>query len=107
LGCRMKVHRDHLERKEEIIAPCKINYDTHTAKELLLLAPSIEEQQNWVVRLSKKIQKGGYKAAAANNTGGPDGAKVSPRESTRSAYKPYTVQQKSHTLPANSQLNKK
>ena len=32
--------------------------------------------QNWVVRLSKKIQKSGYKA---NNTGGPDGAKVSPR----------------------------
>merc|ERR1712106_1023678 len=93
--CRLKVHRDHLERKEEIIAPCKINYDTHTAKELLLLAPSLEEQQNWVVRLSKKIQKGGYKAASANNTiGGPDGAKVSPRESTRSAYKPYTVQQK-------------
>ncbi|XP_068208171.1 rho-associated protein kinase 2 isoform X1 [Palaemon carinicauda] len=101
--CRMKVHRDHLERKEELVAPCKISYDLNTAKELLLLAPSVDEQQNWVLRLSKKIQKSGYKA---NNTGGPDGAKVSPRESTRSAYRPF-VAQKSATLPPNSNLSRK
>ncbi|XP_042225183.1 rho-associated protein kinase 2-like isoform X3 [Homarus americanus] len=74
--CRLKIHRDHLERKEELVAPCKVNYDLNTAKELLLLAPTVECQQNWVLRLSKKIQKSGYKA---NNAGGPDGAKVSPR----------------------------
>ncbi|XP_076066939.1 rho associated coiled-coil containing protein kinase isoform X2 [Oratosquilla oratoria] len=101
--CHMKVHRDHLDRKEEVIPPCKINYDMLTAKDLLLLAPSVEEQQNWVSRLSKKIQKSGYKA---NNAGGPDGARVSPRESTRSAYKPYVVQ-KSATLPPNSSLSRK
>lgn len=101
--CRLKIHRDHLERKEDLVAPCKVNYDLNTAKELLLLAPTVESQQNWVSRLSKKIQKSGYKA---NNAGGPDGAKVSPRESTRSSHRPYVVQ-KSATLPPNSNLSRK
>lgn len=74
LGCHIKVHREHLERKEEAIAPCKLNYDPNCAKELLLLASSTEEQKHWVQRLSKKIQKCGYKA---NTT--IDGAKISPR----------------------------
>ncbi|KAF6214490.1 hypothetical protein GE061_009233 [Apolygus lucorum] len=99
--CHIKVHRDHLERKEEAmqaIAPCKLNYDPNCAKEMLLLTTNPEEQKLWVQRLSKKIQKCGYKA---NTT--IDGAKVSPRESTRSALKPYmSTQQKSATLPANS-----
>ncbi|CAB0005821.1 unnamed protein product [Nesidiocoris tenuis] len=70
------VHRDHLERKEEAmqaIAPCKLNYDPNCAKELLLLASNLEEQKLWVQRLSKKIQKCGYKA---NTT--LDGTKVLP-----------------------------
>ena len=29
---------------------------------MLLMAPSVEEQQFWVARLLKKIQKSGYKA---------------------------------------------
>lgn len=96
--CRIKVHREHLERKEEAIAPCKLNYDPTCAKELLLLASSTEDQKHWVQRLSKKIQKCGYKANTPI-----DGAKISPRESTRSTLKPYmTTQQKSATLPANS-----
>ena len=45
LGCRVKVHKDHLEKKEEIIPPCKVSLDLNTAKEMLLLAPTIEEQQ--------------------------------------------------------------
>ncbi|MPC85718.1 hypothetical protein E2C01_080506 [Portunus trituberculatus] len=48
----------------------------NTAKELLLLASSVESQQNWVTRLSKKIQKSGYKA---QHTTSSDGAKISPR----------------------------
>ncbi|XP_014259606.1 rho-associated protein kinase 2 isoform X2 [Cimex lectularius] len=97
-GCHIKLHREHLDRKEDAIAPCKLNYDPNCAKELLLLANSIDDQKHWVQRLSKKIQKSGYKA---NTT--IDGAKISPRESTRSTLKPYmTTQQKSATLPANS-----
>lgn len=56
------MHKDHLEKKEEVIAPCKVNYDPNSARELLLLANSIEEQQMWVSRLRKKIEKCGYAA---------------------------------------------
>ncbi len=49
----------------ESVTPCKVNYDPTTAKDMLLMAPSAEEQQLWVSRLLKKIQKSGYKATAA------------------------------------------
>lgn len=84
--CHIKCHKDHMDKKEEIIAPCKgvklfcivvsnkssvwvqvnenefllpppVNYDVSTAKNLLLLATSQEEQQKWVSRLVKKIPK--------------------------------------------------
>lgn len=68
------MHREHLDRQGEAIAPCKLHYDPNSAKELLVLAPSTDEQKHWVQRLTRKIQKCGYKA----NTN-VDGAKVSPR----------------------------
>ncbi|XP_054652799.1 rho-associated protein kinase 2 isoform X1 [Dunckerocampus dactyliophorus] len=55
--CHIKCHKDHMDKKEEIIAPCKVNYDVSTAKNLLLLATSQEEQKKWVSRLVKKIPK--------------------------------------------------
>ncbi|CAL8298905.1 unnamed protein product [Boreogadus saida] len=55
--CHIKCHKDHMDRKEEVIAPCRVNYDVSTAKNLLLLAISQEEQQKWVSRLVKKIPK--------------------------------------------------
>ncbi|XP_074905227.1 rho-associated protein kinase 2 isoform X2 [Buteo buteo] len=55
--CHIKCHKDHMDKKEEIIAPCKVYYDISTAKNLLLLASSTEEQQKWVSRLVKKIPK--------------------------------------------------
>ncbi|XP_053700966.1 rho-associated protein kinase 2 [Synchiropus splendidus] len=55
--CHIKCHKDHMDKKEEVIAPCKVNYDVSTAKNLLLLAGSQEEQQKWVGRLVKKIPK--------------------------------------------------
>uniref|UniRef100_A0A3Q3W352 Rho-associated protein kinase 2 n=1 Tax=Mola mola TaxID=94237 RepID=A0A3Q3W352_MOLML len=55
--CHIKCHKDHMDKKEDIIAPCKVNYDVSTAKNLLLLAISQEEQQKWVSRLVKKIPK--------------------------------------------------
>ncbi|XP_053565652.1 rho-associated protein kinase 2 isoform X2 [Bombina bombina] len=55
--CHIKCHKDHMDKKEEVIAPCKVNYDISTAKNLLLLATSTEEQQKWVSRLVKKIPK--------------------------------------------------
>uniref|UniRef100_A0A7M4FUW5 non-specific serine/threonine protein kinase n=1 Tax=Crocodylus porosus TaxID=8502 RepID=A0A7M4FUW5_CROPO len=55
--CHIKCHKDHMDKKEDIIAPCKVYYDISTAKNLLLLANSTEEQQKWVSRLVKKIPK--------------------------------------------------
>ncbi|KAF2362380.1 Rho binding domain [Trinorchestia longiramus] len=101
--CRYKIHREHFDKSELTIAACKVGQDTHTAKEMLLLAPTIEQQKTWVMRLSKTIAKSGYKA---NNAAGPDGARISPRESTRLNYKPY-MSQKAATLPPNSNLPKK
>ncbi|XP_037073648.1 rho-associated protein kinase 1-like isoform X2 [Pollicipes pollicipes] len=105
--CHMRMHREHLDKNEGTVAPCKLNFDSRTAKELLLLAPSLDEQKHWVLRLGKRIQKCGYKANQALT----DGSKVSPRESTRSAYKPYSVPapqsgNKSATLPPGSSLQK-
>ncbi|XP_042358929.1 rho-associated protein kinase 2-like isoform X2 [Plectropomus leopardus] len=55
--CHTKCHKDHLDRKEEVIVPCKVNYDMSTAKELLLLTNSPEEQQRWVSHLLKRIPR--------------------------------------------------
>ncbi|XP_067878782.1 rho-associated protein kinase 2 isoform X2 [Heterodontus francisci] len=55
--CHIKCHKDHMDKKEDLIAPCKVNYDVSSAKDLLLLANSTEEQQKWVSRLVKKIPK--------------------------------------------------
>ena len=63
-----------------MLCPCKVHYDPNTAKEMLLLAVSLEEQQQWISRLSKKIQRFGYKAnLAALGGGAAEGARVSPR----------------------------
>ncbi|XP_077076160.1 rho-associated protein kinase 2-like isoform X2 [Siphateles boraxobius] len=55
--CRVKCHKDHIDHKEEVLAPCRVNYDMSTAKELLLLANSTEEQQKWVSRLLKRVPR--------------------------------------------------
>ncbi|XP_044025873.1 rho-associated protein kinase 2-like isoform X4 [Siniperca chuatsi] len=55
--CHTKCHKDHLDRKEEVIVPCRVNYDISTAKELLLLTSSQEEQQRWVNHLFKRIPR--------------------------------------------------
>ncbi|KAG1669225.1 Rho-associated protein kinase 2 [Nymphon striatum] len=96
--CRVKVHKDHIDKKEDVIAPCKVSNDSNTAKELLLLAPSADDQLKWVSRLCKRIQKVGY---AANES-----SKSSPRSSMRVGHKYQQQAQpqvsKSSTLPSGS-----
>ncbi|XP_031788624.1 rho-associated protein kinase 1 isoform X4 [Nasonia vitripennis] len=102
--CHIKVHKEHLDKKEDAIAPCKLHYDPNSARELLVLAGSPDDQKYWVTRLSRRIQKCGYKA---NSHIDGTGQRVSPRESTRSTLKPYlTAQQRSATLPANASMGK-
>uniref|UniRef100_A0A8C8SJ41 Rho-associated protein kinase n=1 Tax=Pelusios castaneus TaxID=367368 RepID=A0A8C8SJ41_9SAUR len=90
--CHIKCHKDHMDKKEEIIAPCKVYYDISTAKNLLLLANSTEEQQKWVSRLVKKIPK---KPPA------PDPfARSSPRTSMK-VQPNQSIRRPSRQLPAN------
>ncbi|XP_061609304.1 rho-associated protein kinase 2-like isoform X6 [Phyllopteryx taeniolatus] len=84
--CHTKCHKDHLDRKEEVIVPCKVNYDMSTAKELLLLSGSREEQQRWVSHLLKRVpRKHPQPAAPAHLPETP--ARSSPRVSPRPSPK--------------------
>jgi Rho-associated protein kinase 1 len=81
--CRIKIHKEHADNNDPL-APCKLHHDPHSAREMLLLAQTKEDQSKWVSRLSKRIQKSGYKAnSSTNNLGsgniGGDGSKISPR----------------------------
>ena len=60
-GCRSKFHREHISGSGQGVAPCKVSFDPTSAKEMLLMAASLEDQQQWVTRLLKRIQKSGFK----------------------------------------------
>uniref|UniRef100_A0A3Q2YWI6 non-specific serine/threonine protein kinase n=1 Tax=Hippocampus comes TaxID=109280 RepID=A0A3Q2YWI6_HIPCM len=83
--CHIKCHKDHMDKKEEIIAPCKVNYDVSTAKNLLLLAMSQEEQQKWVSRLVKKIPKKPPPPENFSRSSPRTSMKVQPSQSIRRA----------------------
>ncbi|CAG0881848.1 unnamed protein product [Darwinula stevensoni] len=112
--CRVKLHKEHLDKKEEVLAPCKVNYDSNTAKELLLMATSVEETQQWVSKLEKKVQKGGFKAnKESRDRSGSDysssGSKLKSHDSmhsTSSASQRFQSPAKSATLPSNTSLKK-
>ncbi|XP_030608096.1 rho-associated protein kinase 1 isoform X1 [Archocentrus centrarchus] len=55
--CHVKCHKDHLDKKEDVIAPCKVNYDVTSARDMLLLAVTQDEQKKWIGHLGKKIPK--------------------------------------------------
>ncbi|KAG8442169.1 hypothetical protein GDO86_011099 [Hymenochirus boettgeri] len=55
--CHVKCHKDHLDKKEELISPCKVSYDVTSARDLILLATTQEDQTKWVSHLVKKIPK--------------------------------------------------
>lgn len=75
--CRNKIHKEHVD-KQDPLAPCKLHLDPRSARDMLLLANTPEEQSLWVARLLKRIQKSGYKANSSNNNT-TDGSKISPR----------------------------
>lgn len=57
--CRLKLHRDHVD----MLAPCKV--DPTSAKELLLLAPSPDDQRHWVAQLRVRVDACGYAASSS------------------------------------------
>ncbi|XP_048830372.1 rho-associated protein kinase 2 [Brienomyrus brachyistius] len=81
--CHIKCHKDHMDKKEEVIAPCRVNYDVSTAKNLLLLAATQEEQQKWVSRLVKKIPKKPPPPEHFARSSPRASIKVQPSQSTR------------------------
>ncbi|XP_026174377.1 rho-associated protein kinase 2-like isoform X2 [Mastacembelus armatus] len=86
--CHTKCHKDHMDRKEDVIVPCRVNYDMSTAKDLLLLTNSQEEQQRWVSHLLKRIPRKpptSPPSAAQNNLS--DSSCSSPRISPRPSPK--------------------
>lgn len=60
MRCHIKVHKDHYDKNEEFIGYCKVNFDIHSAREMLLMASSVQEQQNWLRHLQEKIAKKGF-----------------------------------------------
>ncbi|XP_061192680.1 rho-associated protein kinase 2-like isoform X2 [Saccostrea echinata] len=96
--CHTKVHKDHLDKNEEFVGYCKVNFDQNIqAKEMLLLAETTEKQKMWIQHLSKKIKGKGF---AVSGTGGPT-------RGTRQ-YASFGIQgrqpnaRSSSTLPSNS-----
>nr|XP_055042306.1 rho-associated protein kinase 2-like isoform X6 [Misgurnus anguillicaudatus] len=77
--CRVKCHKDHIDHKEEGLAPCRVNYDMSTAKELLLLANSTEEQHKWVSRLLKRVPRKPIAHSASLAIPSPSSVGSSPR----------------------------
>ncbi|XP_074643969.1 rho-associated protein kinase 2-like [Tubulanus polymorphus] len=96
--CHVKVHKDHLDRNEEFISYCKVNLDVQASKEMLLLAPTPDEQKIWVKSLSKRISRKGITHQPSMDRGTPTGLRGS---------KPYasfgvkSAASKSSTLPPN------
>lgn len=107
--CRIKCHKDHIDLKEEVLAPCRVNYDMSTAKELLLLANSTEEQQKWVSRLVRRVPRKPIAHSLSIATASPPSeaspaslspqpsphlsARSSPRLSHRGAIKVHSTRQ--------------
>lgn len=80
--CHIKCHKDHVDREEDSIQECKVTVDLATAKDLLVMAPSIDEQKQWVQNLGKKIVR---KDAAQ-----PNKRNISRTQSTKSMKKEKT-----------------
>ncbi|XP_030377944.1 rho-associated protein kinase 1 isoform X1 [Scaptodrosophila lebanonensis] len=89
--CRNKIHKEHVD-KHDPLAPCKLHHDPRSARDMLLLASTPEEQSLWVARLLKRIQKSGYKANSSNNNS-TDGSKISPSCSSNSHSSPSLIKQ--------------
>lgn len=51
--CHLKCHKEHVDHEQENITECRV--DLTTAKDLLVMANTEEEQDQWVENLSKKI----------------------------------------------------
>lgn len=84
MRCHVKVHKDHYDKNEEFIGICKVNFDYQGAREMLLMATSVQEQQDWVRNLMEKIKKKGFAQQTGDSKGNPAGV-----SGMRRGSKPY------------------
>uniref|UniRef100_A0A914XAF5 Rho-associated protein kinase let-502 n=1 Tax=Plectus sambesii TaxID=2011161 RepID=A0A914XAF5_9BILA len=96
LGCRIKIHKDHLEKKDCDVAPCKLNFDPMVARDMLIMASSPEACKQWVTKLKRRVEsierpeRAGLPTRSGSN-------------SIRLPYKPYVP--RSATLPPQQHPN--
>ncbi|KRZ14460.1 Rho-associated protein kinase 1 [Trichinella zimbabwensis] len=104
--CHVKIHKDHLEKHDRDVAPCRVNYDPMLARDLLLMVSSADECKVWVNRIRKcmeNFRKGGDFLKTARSSG----SSVH-KDSLRLPYKPYTALASAHrSNPAVSAGNSK
>ncbi|KAJ8274707.1 hypothetical protein COCON_G00093320 [Conger conger] len=106
--CHTKCHKEHLDKKDVAIGPCRVNYDMSLAKDMLLLAESQEEQQRWISQLLKKIPKKPIgvqqftsHSAQSSPRGSPHASpRVSPRLSMKMQLSPRTKRHARHGQPS-------
>ncbi|KRY36697.1 putative protein kinase domain protein [Trichinella spiralis] len=70
--CHVKIHKDHLEKHDRDVAPCRVNYDPMLARDLLLMVSSADECKVWVNRIRKcmeNFRKGGDFLKTARSSG--------------------------------------
>ncbi|XP_061097795.1 rho-associated protein kinase 2-like isoform X6 [Conger conger] len=110
--CHTKCHKEHLDKKDVAIGPCRVNYDMSLAKDMLLLAESQEEQQRWISQLLKKIPKKPIgvqqftsHSAQSSPRGSPHASpRVSPRLSMKMQLSPRTKRHARHGQPSKPSL---
>ncbi|KRZ58163.1 Rho-associated protein kinase [Trichinella nativa] len=104
--CHVKIHKDHLEKHDRDVAPCRVNYDPMLARDLLLMVSSADQCKVWVNRIRKcmeNFRKGGDFLKTARSSG----SSVH-KDSLRLPYKPYTALASAHrSNPAVSAGNSK
>ncbi|KAL9980422.1 hypothetical protein ACROYT_G009010 [Oculina patagonica] len=81
--CHMKCHKDHVDREEACITMCNVNMEMISAKELLVLAQTADEQKQWVLYLSKKIIRKEPKIKSASVRLGSEEANMRRNETGR------------------------
>lgn len=74
-----------MDREEACITMCNVNMEMISAKELLVLAQTADEQKQWVLYLSKKIIRKEPKIKSASVRLGADEANMRRNMADRSA----------------------
>jgi len=56
-GCRVKIHREHLEKRDRDVAPCSVHFDPLLARDLFVMTSSADQCKTWVARLRRALDQ--------------------------------------------------